>query len=50
MTRRIFAETVIERSARLKAPPEKIIDALDFEISDTMRAQLLDEKLLIERT
>ena len=45
-----FAETVIERSARLKAPPEKIIDALDFEISDTMRAQLLDEKLLIERT
>ena len=45
-----FAETVIERSARLKAPPEKIIDALDFEISGTMRAQLLDEKLLIERT
>lgn len=45
-----FAETVIERSVRLKARPETIIDALDFEISDTMRAQLLDEKLLIKRT
>lgn len=45
-----FAETVIEKSSRLKALPEKIINALDFGMSDTMRVQLLDKKLMIERT